>query len=185
MLWLAKLGRVADAFLAGEADRRSRAAPAATEIRGELRLNALDFTLTAHADRIDQDAAGALYIYDYKTGTIPSPKQQELFDKQLSLEAVMAEAGAFAGLGRATVAEVAYIGLGASPKFDRIAVGPELIATTRDDLEKLIRAYQDRAQGYKARRLPEKLSYAGDYDHLSRFGEWDLATPATPQEVGG
>ncbi len=184
VLWLAKLGRVADAFLAGEADRRSRAEPAAIEARGEMRFDRLDFTLSASADRIDRDADGALYIYDYKTGTIPTKRQQEHFDKQLYLEAMMAEAGAFAGVGRARVAEVAYIGLGASTTFDRIEIGPEIVAATREGLTALIEAYRDRAQGYTAQRLPEKLSFTGDYDHLSRLGEWDLATTAQPQEVG-
>ena len=184
VLWLAKLGRVAEEFLRGETDRRSRAAPVKTEARGEMRLDSLDFALTASADRIDRDPTGALYIYDYKTGAIPSKKQQDLFDKQLTLEAVMAEAGAFADIGRARVAEVAYIGLGAKPKFERIEIGPDIVATTREDLEDLIGAYQDRSQGYTAQRSPEKQTFAGDYDHLSRFGEWDLATPPTPQEVG-
>ena len=184
VLWLAKLGRVADEFLQGEVERQARATPAATEVRGELRLDRVDFTLTASADRIDRDPTGALHIYDYKTGTIPTKKQQELFDKQLALEAVMAEAGAFEAIGRAPVAEVAYIGLGANTKVDRIEVGPELIATTRAELEALIAAYRDRAQGYTAQRMPEKKTFDGDYDHLSRFGEWDLATEATPEEVG-
>ncbi|MCB1336385.1 MAG: double-strand break repair protein AddB [Maritimibacter sp.] len=185
VLWLATLGRVADLFLEGEAERRARAKPAATEVRGELRFDALDFTLSAEADRIDRAPDGRLYIYDYKTGAVPSDKQQRIFDKQLPLEAVMAEAGAFDGLDAARVAEVAYIGLGATPKFARIEVGPDLIATTRSDLETLIAAYQTRAQGYTAQRMPEKTSFTGDYDHLSRFGEWDLATEASPEEVGG
>ena len=185
VLWLAKLGRVADSFLEGEAERKLRALPEATEVRGEMRLDRVDFTLTASADRIDRDTAGRLYIYDYKTGAIPSKKQQELFDKQLTLEAMMAEAGAFEPVGRAPVAEVAYIGLGANTKFERIAIGPEIVATTEADLEKLIAAYRDRAQGYTAQRMPEKTSFAGDYDHLSRFGEWELDTAASPEEVGG
>ncbi|HCQ64172.1 MAG TPA: double-strand break repair protein AddB [Rhodobacteraceae bacterium] len=184
VLWLAKLGRIADSFLADEADRRARAAPVATEARGEMRLDSLDFTLSASADRIDRDAQGALYIYDYKTGAIPSKKQQEQFDKQLTLEAVMAEAGAFADVGRAHVAEVAYIGLGANTKFVPIEIGSETVATTRAELADLIGAYRNRAQGYTAQRVPEKLSFAGDYDHLSRFGEWDLATSPVAMEVG-
>ncbi len=184
VLWLAKLGRVADTFLQGEVDRRDRATPTKTEVRGRLPLPQLDFTLTGTADRIDRDAAGALYIYDYKTGSVPSEKQQKAYDKQLLLEAVMAEAGAFDGLAPAKVAEVAYIGLGGTPKFARIAVGPELIEETRDGLTELIEAYQSRMQGYTARRIVESQSFGGDFDHLSRFGEWDHTMRAEPQEVG-
>ncbi len=184
VLWLAKLSRVADTFLAGEEDRKSRATPAGTEIRGRLPLTDLDFTLTGTADRIDRDAAGNLYIYDYKTGSIPSDKQQKSYDKQLLLEAVMAQEGGFDGLARATVSEVAYIGLGANPKFARIAVGQELIDETRAGLSELIAAYQSRAQGYTARRIAASQSFGGDYDHLSRYGEWNHTMRAEGQKVG-
>ena len=184
VLWLAKLGRVADSFLADEADRRARAHLFATEKHGRLELPTLGFALTGTADRIDIDAAGALYIYDYKTGAVPTAKQQESYDKQLLLEAVMAEAGAFEGLAPAKVAEVAYIGLGATPKFERIAIGTEIITETRAGLAKLIGRYHQRSQGYTARRIMQSQRFAGDYDHLSRFGEWDHATRPSPEDVG-
>lgn len=184
VLWLAKLGRVADALLADEADRRSRAEPAALEVRGRLDFDSLDFTLTGTADRIDRDRTGALYIYDYKTGHIPTEAEREHIDKQLFLEAVMAGAGAFEGISAGKVAEVAYIGLGAKPKFERIEIGDAVIEQTRGDLATLIARYRQRAQGYTARRLAETQRFAGDYDHLSRFGEWDHSTPPTPIEVG-
>lgn len=184
VLWLAKLGRVADTFLDGEAERTARAALAATEVRGTYTAIPGRFTLTGTADRIDRDKGGALYIYDYKTGSIPSAKQRETYDKQLLLEAVMAEAGAFDGLAKAPVAEVAYIGLGATPKFERIQIGMEEIETTRSGLIELIEAYARRNQGYTARRVVETQRFAGDYDHLSRFGEWDHGTSPSPEEVG-
>ena len=49
-------------------------------------------------------ADGRAYIYDYKTGLPPSPSEQRYFDKQLLLEAAMAENGDFEGLGPALVA---------------------------------------------------------------------------------
>jgi ATP-dependent helicase/nuclease subunit B len=184
VLWLAKLGRVADAFLADEAGRRSRAAPVTLEVPGRLAFDTLDFALTGTADRIDRDDAGALYIYDYKTGHIPSEAEREHIDKQLYLEAVMARAGAFKGIAPAKVIEAAYIGLGAQPKFERIAIGDEIISQTHDGLVALIGTYRHRAQGYTARRLAETQRFAGDYDHLSRFGEWDHSMPPEPEEVG-
>lgn len=184
VLWLAKFGRIADSFLSDEAARRSRATPLALEVPGRMSFDALGFTLTGTADRIDQDEAGALYIYDYKTGRIPSEAEREHIDKQLYLEAVMARAGAFRDLAPGKVAEVAYIGLGAEPKFERIEVGDDVISATRDELVELIAKYRNRAQGYTARRLAEKTRFEGDYDHLARYGEWDHATPATPLEVG-
>lgn len=184
VLWLAKLGRVADAFLDGETERRERAVPVALEVRGKLAFPAIDFALTGTADRIDADPEGRLFIYDYKTGSIPSKKQQETYDKQLLLEAVMAASGAFDGLAPARVAQVAYVGLGAAPKFECFDLDPEDIAKTRDGLVELISRYKAHAQGYTARRVVETQRFEGDYDHLSRYGEWDHDAPPEPGEVG-
>ena len=62
------------------------------------------------------DTDGLLHIYDYKTGTPPTKDQQVHFDKQLLLEAAMAERGGFPDLGRGKVAEATFIGMGATPK---------------------------------------------------------------------
>ncbi len=70
-------------------------------LKPALTLADLGFTLTAKADRIDVAADGRAYIYDYKTGLPPSPSEQRYFDKQLLLEAAMAENGDFEGLGPA------------------------------------------------------------------------------------
>jgi RecB family exonuclease len=40
-------------------------------------------------------------IYDYKTGTPPSKKEQQVFDKQLLIEAAMVEEGGFKEVGAA------------------------------------------------------------------------------------
>ena len=96
----------------------------------------------------------------------------------------MAQAGAFNGLRKARVAEVAYIGLGANPKFERISVGDDTIRDVQAGLVELIEAYQQRAQGYTARRVVESQRFDGDYDHLSRYGEWDHTDRAIPVEVG-
>ena len=88
----------------------------------------------------------------------------------------MAEAGAFDGLGPARVAEVGLHRARAPTRSSTaIEVGPETIADDlRTSCDALIAAYQHRAQGYTARRaVPETARFAGDYDHLSRFGEWD------------
>jgi ATP-dependent helicase/nuclease subunit B len=183
-LWLAKFGRIADAFLSGEAERQARATPVKTEIRGALPFEALDFTLTGTADRIDRDDTGALHIYDYKTGSIPTKKQLETYDKQLVLEAVMAEAGAFDGLAKARVAEVAYIGLGAQATFKAFDMDQATIEQVGDELSELISAYRQRTKGYTARRVVETQTFAGDYDHLSRFGEWDHTDTPEHAKVG-
>lgn len=181
-LWHARLARVADWFLATEAARGG--VPVLTERAGAIALDGLDFTLTARPDRIDRLEDGRLHILDYKTGTPPTEAQQRVFDKQLLLEAAMAERGAFPTLGPAPVARITYVGLGTSPKQVTTPITPEITTAVWDELHRLIAAYRRRATGYAARRALFESRIEGDYDHLARWGEWDMTSPARPVDVG-
>ncbi|TYB86447.1 double-strand break repair protein AddB [Oceaniovalibus sp. ACAM 378] len=189
-MWAARLARVADWFLDGEATRRIEATPLALEGSGAFAVPGTAFTLTGKADRIDRRTDGRLVIYDYKTGTPPKPPEMEYFDKQLLLEAAMAEAGAVKGVPRAAVAEVAYIGLGSTPVFtllplrDHEAEEPLDPDETIAGLRRLLAAFDRRTQGYSSRRAMHKTWNDGDYDHLARFGEWDESQPPMPEDVG-
>ena len=183
-LWLAKLNRVADVFLNDELDRQTRATPEALEVMGSLTLTDIDFTLTAKADRIDRMPNGEIIIYDYKTGTVPTTKQLDFFDKQLLLEAVMSEAGSFKDIPPGRVAEVAHIGLGSKPKFLRESLEPGQTRQVMAELLELLIAYQRPDTGYTSRRAMASLRFAGDFDHLARFGEWDETQEPVRVEVG-
>jgi len=182
-LWQARLARVAEAFVASEHRRREIARPFAYERRGQITLDSPRFTLVGEADRIDRTADGRLIIYDYKTGSVPSKLQVELFDKQLLLEAAMAEAGAFEGIDPAPVSSVAYIGISAPDKDRTIAIDDDRIARTWDGLRRLIAAYQSDQLGYTARARMERRTDPSDYDHLSRRGEWDDSDAPNPEGV--
>jgi double-strand break repair protein AddB len=181
-LWRARLERVADWFLDNEA--RQPGAPVLIENRGGADLPGLSFRLTAKPDRIDRNPDDTLHIMDYKTGAPPTKRQQEHFDKQLLLEAALAERGAFPGLTAAPVARISYIGLGATPKIEQTDLDQGQADQAWADLARLIARYGDRAQGYIARRAVFEERQAGDYDHLARFGEWEMADPSTPEDVG-
>uniref|UniRef100_UPI00356953D0 PD-(D/E)XK nuclease family protein n=1 Tax=Rhodosalinus sp. TaxID=2047741 RepID=UPI00356953D0 len=191
MQWRARLARVADWVVEGEAARRKLAEPVLLEERGEASLPDLGVTLRGKADRIDRDAAGRLHIYDYKTGDPPSPKQQLHFDKQLLLEAAMAEQGAFEALGPAPVARAVYIGLGANPKevpapLAEVADADKGLVTAaqvREEFAHLMRRHLDPGQGFTARRAMERVQYEHGYDHLARFGEWEEADPIHPEDL--
>jgi double-strand break repair protein AddB len=184
-LWRAKLERIADRFVAEEAERQRSGEPVIMEQKGGLTFANPAFTLTAKADRIDRHADGSVTIYDYKSGTIPSKKQVRAFDKQLLLEAIMAREGGFAEIGPAEVAGVAYIGLGSSDGTAPIDLSdPDFdLAATRARFLDLINAYSGAATGYTSRRAMEREGHAGDYDHLARYGEWDEGTAPTPEDV--
>ncbi|MEP2718044.1 double-strand break repair protein AddB, partial [Pseudophaeobacter sp.] len=173
LLWLSRIQRLAGEFIQAEQSRQCRGMPLKLEAMGEARLEPLDFTIACRADRIDQDERGFLHLYDYKTGAPPSEAQQKKFEKQLLIEAAMAEEGAFKDIGPAEVARAAFIGLGSSLKEVPAPLQDQPPAKIWEELKQLIGAYFEQDQGYSSRRMVHRDDMAGDYDHLARFGEWD------------
>ncbi|WP_428927282.1 double-strand break repair protein AddB [Marinibacterium sp. SX1] len=182
-LWRARLARVAGWFTDGERTRRSLGTPEAFEIYGEVLIEDPPFRLTGEADRIDRDTSGRWVIYDYKTGRPPTAKEQKLFDKQLLLEAAMIGQGAFKGLTPAPVARAVFLGLGGAGKEEPAPLDETPVEQVWEEFRDLLRAYRDPAQGYTARRMLQKDSDVGDYDQLARYGEWDMATDPTPEDL--
>ena len=181
-MWRARLERVADWFLATEADREG--APVLLEEKGSVTLETHEFSLSAKPDRIDRMPDGSLVILDYKSGALPSAKVQEFFDKQLPLEAAMAERGAFAGLGKRRVPEARLISLGTKPAIEVIPFAPGDLDRVWAEFGALIGRYMQRDQGYASRRAIQMESFVGDYDHLARHGEWQDSDAAHPVPVG-
>lgn len=177
-IWQARLDKAAGGFVSNEALRQNAATPVAHETRARAEIPMLGFTLTAMADRIDRDSEGRLHIFDYKTGTPPSPSEQAKFDKQLLLEAAMATQGAFDGLPPAEVAQALYIGLTAPPKEVPAPLDKEPPEQVWEEFTALIAAYQQADQGFTARRAMQEDKHVSNYDQLSRFGEWDGADDA-------
>ena len=62
-----------------------------------------------------------------------------------------------------------------------LAVG--LLGAVFAELKKLIEAYFDPEQGYSSRRMVHRDDFAGDYDHLARFGEWDRSDMPKPEDL--
>lgn len=171
----ARLSRSADWIITTERTRMVNATPFALEADagGEMKLPNVPGTIRARADRIDLTSVGNAVLYDYKSGTPPSPKEQRFFDKQLLIETAMIESGAFAKVGPRRVNYAAYIGLGAKPIEQPAPLDEESPAQTIDRLEELVAAYLDPGQYYLSRRMPRNEKDEGAYDHLARYGEWD------------
>ncbi|SPH23519.1 hypothetical protein DEA8626_02583 [Defluviimonas aquaemixtae] len=183
-LWLSRLSRIADTFLTSELARQELGVPFLLEEKGSISLENLVFTLIAKPDRIDLLNDGRVHIFDYKTGAPPSDKKQRVFDKQLLLEAAMAERGAFAELGPREVAGTTYIHLGGDGGERPGIEGDGLVEQTWVELHRLIGRYGQPQTGYISRRAVFEIRHRGDYDHLARFGEWMAGDKSEPEDVG-
>ncbi len=182
-LWQARLDRVADHIVHGEEKRRARGEPLAFEIQAEGTIPELGFRLTAKADRVDRTETGSLILYDYKTGAPPSKDEQTYFDKQLLLEAAMAEQGGFADIDPSDVADAIYIGLGTTPKDQPAPLLETPPTKVWEEFIALIEHYLADGKGFTSRRAMRSERDESDYDQLARFGEWDATDEPTPEAL--
>ncbi len=182
-IWLKNLTDIADDFLASEEARETVQNQQFIECNGDMHLPEIHFHLTGKADRIEMDPAGNIHLIDYKTGSIPSEKQQNRFDRQMFLEAMMIKHGAFESIPNKEVQTAIYLGIGSSFKEQQVGIQGKT-QDTRAELVELITSYQNREQGYTSRRAVEKVDFDGDYDHLARFGEWGQDQAGHLEEVG-
>jgi double-strand break repair protein AddB len=180
-LWQARLDRAADVFLAVDA---GAAETLAVEQKGLLTLPPLPVEITGQPDRVDLMADGRLRLVDYKTGDPPTARQQAAFEKQLLVAALMAERAGLGGLGPTEVGSIVYVGLKPDAKPVVTEITPALLAALEADLRRLLGAYLVEGRGFTSRRAMFETKSSGDYDHLARYGEWDLTTPPQACEVG-
>lgn len=182
-LWKSRIERIAEHFVSDELTRQAAGKPIGFEARAETAIQNLGFTLVGTADRIDRTKVGDLVIYDYKTGAPPTQAEQRYFDKQLLLEAAMAEKGGFRDIDPAEVTDAIYIGLSNTPKNIAAPLVEMPTAQVWTEFEQLITRYLDAEQGFTSRRALRKDTDHSDYDQLARFGEWDVTEEPTPEDL--
>jgi ATP-dependent helicase/nuclease subunit B len=161
-----------------ERQRREDDPDVLVEQEGTLDLPALNFRLSARADRIEV-VGGEAHVLDFKTGRAPSPKEIATgFSPQLTLTAAIVAGGGFAGV-RAEPGQLVYVRVtGREPPGElnfRAGSGESaaMAAEALEGLSQLIARYDHPSQPYRSRTAPRFVStYAGDYDHLARVREW-------------
>jgi RecB family exonuclease len=153
------------------------------EVKGLYGVPGTAFNISAKADRIDRAHDGSLVVIDYKSGTMPAKNEIYAYDRQLLIEAVMAEAGVFDNVPPAEVSDMVHVGIGRKPQLASIDTEKIDLASVPGELASLLLRYASATQGYASRRFMEKSNYSGDYDHLARFGEWDESAPAVIERV--
>ena len=149
----------------------------------EFKVAGIAHTLKARADRIDSLQNNTSRIIDYKTGSLPSTDQVKAnFSPQLTLESAMLLQGAF-GLKPQSISELIYFKIGGGreglKKSQAVDGGPDEIAKLAArhlaGFKSLLSIYQNPAQTYLPRTSVEQDDEEQDYDHLSRYLEWQLA----------
>tara|TARA_B100000900_G_scaffold36606_1_gene27417 strand:- start:104 stop:496 length:393 start_codon:yes stop_codon:yes gene_type:complete len=119
--------------------------------------------------------SGDAIIYDYKSGTLPSLKQQVAYDKQLYLLCLMLQKGGFKGLSKFESKVASFVPL--KPNVNEVYIPTHLESLVEFEIKlgELIEAYFMPNMGFKARRaLFAKEDYS-PYDQISRYGEWDTS----------
>jgi ATP-dependent helicase/nuclease subunit B len=184
-VWSIRMAAIA-AWLTGfEAARDARVEKRHAEIEGRMEVIPGVFALRGRADRVDLMRDGTVAIYDYKTST-PQTERTVFagLTPQMTLEAAMARAGAFAPIpADRSVSELAWLRLGVIGRDDpylnavkRGETADDLADRARANLAALAAAFADPAYPYRSRARPrmESARYIGDYDHLARVREWAL-----------
>ena len=82
------------------------------------------------------------------------------------------------------VKEAYYIDLSSRLRDQKNALDGKDLIKVFDNFCTLISSYNDRYRGYSARRAVFETRWEGEYDHLSRFGEWDHTQKPEPELVG-
>jgi ATP-dependent helicase/nuclease subunit B len=192
-LWWPRFKRIADWFAGWEAGRRPDISAIFAEIKGEISIrldNERGFVLSARADRVERRRDGRYAILDYKTGQPPTGKQVCMgLSPQLTLEAAILREGGFENIpAGSSVGEFSYVRLsGNNPPGEQKPLelkinksdtpqAPDAAADyARQQLEILIRKFEDEAQGYTSLNLSMWSNRYGSYDGLARIKEWSAA----------
>jgi ATP-dependent helicase/nuclease subunit B len=186
--WWPRFERIARWFIDNERERRPAVAELFAEVKGRLQLAgpAGPFLLTATADRIERGGDGRVTVIDYKTGVVPNAREIEFgFAPQLPLEAAIAAAGGFAGIGRAEVAALQFWRLtGGNPvaEIKDVKADPmESAEVALAGLQRLVAAFDLPDTAYQSVPDPAFAPRFSDYVHLARVKEWSAGGPGEPE----
>ena len=189
-VWLSALEHNLREILAIEKSIRNTSEPDALEEMGRYLFEDLNFTLTAKCDRLDlvKGTENEWVLFDYKSGAIPTARNILQYEKQIPLQAIMAEKGAFTEGDTGEVSQAAYIGIGRKIEFQEITReakdGADRFAADWEAFQDLIANYQKPETGYISRRYGGEGVVSSDYDHLARHGEWEDTDMPLFEKVG-
>lgn len=177
--WAPRLANIGDFVIAEEARLRQGGELLAclVEVKGKamLRLPEGEVEIEARADRLDHLSRGGWRVVDYKTGTVPKPR--ELLDggaPQLPIEAWLLAEGAFPD-ARGQATDLVYWRLTGGEVPGEVRAMPadeDYAALARVRLDHLAARWLLGTAPFASRPHPARSAAGGDYDHLARVEEW-------------
>ncbi|MBX6322292.1 MAG: double-strand break repair protein AddB, partial [Rhodospirillaceae bacterium] len=181
--WWPRFERLARWFVAHEEERRALLAESLTELPGRVVFTEPaggPFTLKAKADRIDRLKDGMLAVIDYKTGALPTARDQARgLAAQLPLEALMVRRGGFSGVAPAPIAALEHwwlTGRGEGGEVRPVRQPPDEAARAAEaGLLRLIAVFDDPRTPYHAQPVPTAAPRYSPYAHLARINAWAAA----------
>ncbi|HHG89233.1 MAG TPA: double-strand break repair protein AddB [Devosia sp.] len=184
-IWLRRFRAASEGYLSFERARATEVEKRFAEknLLWSFPVEGERISLTGRADRIDLLKAGGFEIIDFKTGSLPTPKEMRSFlAPQLLLEALIVREAGFEGNEPAPARALTYIKIGAGPKaFELTPFALEKGCELQEAVDELHRRFSAHVSALLLRdnlemapRLMPKANqnFAGPYDHLARADEW-------------
>lgn len=182
--WKPRLKRLSDWVVENETSWRTHASLGITEAKGAITLKdniANPFTLTARADRIDNNHDGSAAIIDYKSGgTYSKTKMANAELPQLPLEALIVKQNGFHDLGTQAkeIGSMSYWKLTGGREAGSITILSDSakieqsMELAQGGLVQLIQTFDDPKTPYLAIPRLDNAPRFNDYEHLERVKEW-------------
>ncbi len=177
-LWWPRFEAIAQWLLAREEERRGQLQSVMAEIEGRWKfdVDGKAFTLKTRIDRLEIGKDGSATIIDYKTGAVPTDKdQQKGLANQLPLEALIAAHGTLSPAPGAALGDCSleYWKLSGNTDKCEISAVEGNLEQARQMLENLIRRFNNASEPYAAQDDPRLVKTHNDYEHLTRRQEWE------------
>ncbi|MES2677919.1 MAG: double-strand break repair protein AddB [Pseudomonadota bacterium] len=174
LLWWPRFENIAKWFLKQEIELRKNLQKSFVEIEAEVIIG--DIILTTKVDRINLYQDGSYEIIDYKTGTLPAPKEiKSGLEPQLAVEAIVLTKGKIKNYSELKILQVnnlQYQNLKGKDQNEAKDLSDidKLITAADDGILRLLEIFNDQNFGYIC--CPNIDIYKeDDYWHLARTGE--------------
>ena len=182
-LWMARFKKLAAWFCEEQVKRSENISALFSEQNGAISWisEAGNFTLKARADRLEISKDGVINIIDYKTGSIPMPKDIYTgIAPQLLLEALIAMKGGFTKISIKTGDKIDADSIGMeywqlNPSKDSMEIKclkNSLVENTEDNIKSLINKFDREETSYIACPNPKTSPNYNDFAHLERLKEY-------------